>query len=102
MSLAPVLESSGTLEAVVQGCTVAVHGIRCRYTIGHPTKPDKTTAVKVVGEVRITLPVARCQVLWSFVEMPPDSLAEPGAAPSGGPATRLGSSGVSEGPPSVS
>ena len=28
--------------------------------------------------------------------------AEPGAAPNGGPATRLGNSGVSEGPPSVS
>ena len=29
-------------------------------------------------------------------------LAEPGAAPNGGPATRLGNSGATEGPPSVS
>lgn len=29
-------------------------------------------------------------------------IAEPGAAPNGGPATRLGNSGVTEGPPSVS
>lgn len=29
-------------------------------------------------------------------------LAEPGAAPNGGPATQLGNSGVTEGPPSVS
>jgi hypothetical protein len=31
-----------------------------------------------------------------------DRVAEPGAAPNGGPATRLGNSGVTEGPPSVS
>ena len=30
------------------------------------------------------------------------SKAEPGTAPNGGPATRLGNSGVTEGPPSVS
>jgi hypothetical protein len=29
-------------------------------------------------------------------------IAEPGAAPNGGPATQLGDSGVTEGPPSVS
>jgi hypothetical protein len=29
-------------------------------------------------------------------------IAEPSAAPNGGPATRLGNSGVTEGPPSVS
>ena len=33
---------------------------------------------------------------------PPRRMAEPSAAPHGGPATPLGSSGVAEGPPSVS
>jgi hypothetical protein len=31
-----------------------------------------------------------------------DGIVEPGAAPNGGPATQLGNSGVTEGPPSVS
>ena len=33
---------------------------------------------------------------------PRNEMAEPGAAPNGGPATPLGNSGVTEGPPSVS
>jgi hypothetical protein len=44
-------------------------------------------------------------VLHGFVRFRPFSrtqIAEPGAAPNGGPATRLGNSGVAQGPPSVS
>jgi hypothetical protein len=38
---------------------------------------------------------------WAF-RNPKRKDAEPGAAPNGGPATQLGNSGVTEGPPSVS
>ncbi len=83
MSLTPLLDSGGTLEAVVQGDTVTAHGIRCRYTIGHPTKPDETTLVKLLTEIRITVPAARCQVLWSCVELKGEGSAE-SSAPWGG------------------
>jgi len=40
--------------------------------------------------------------LWSRRERPRSGTAEPSAPPNGGPATQLGNSGVTEGPPSVS
>ncbi len=44
----------------------------------------------------------RCgRLRWAAVEWTPD-FAEPAAAPIGGPATQVGSSEVTEGPPSVS
>jgi hypothetical protein len=48
---------------------------------------------KKVGEV-VSL---KCLDCWKASES-----AEPDAPPNGGPATRLGNSGVTEGPPSVS
>jgi len=44
----------------------------------------------------------RCRLEGCGAMMPDQNSAEPSASPNGGPATRLGNSGVTEGPPSVS
>ena len=54
------------------------------------TEVFRTTSLEAVRE--------RCDRFFAL--MP--KIAEPGAPPNGGPATRLGNSGVAEGPPSVS
>ncbi len=46
--------------------------------------------------------VERTDAMWAELVEELDRNAEPGAAPNGGPATRLGNPGVAEGPPSVS
>jgi len=46
--------------------------------------------------------IERADAMWDELEEELDKNVEPGAAPNGGPATQLGNSDVTEGPPSVS
>ena len=54
------------------------------------------------GSTAWTDVIERTDAMWDELEHELDRNVEPSAAPNGGPATRLGNSGATEGPPSVS
>jgi hypothetical protein len=57
--------------------------------------------IRVEYEWDITAPFVAVALWWAY-RSTTKPVTEPGAAPNGGPATRLGNSGAMEGPPSVS
>ena len=68
MSLAPRPDRGGSLTIRVDEGAVTIHGTQCRYVIGHPKHADRTVAEKVLTEVRMTLPLERCQITWKYAE----------------------------------
>ncbi|HLJ10209.1 MAG TPA: hypothetical protein VKU82_03420 [Planctomycetaceae bacterium] len=67
MSLAPDREAGGTLDVELDGGAVTVRGKLCRFVWCH-VKKKKKAGEKLLAEVEITIPLAQCQINWTFVD----------------------------------
>src|SRR5262249_39377368 len=67
MSLAPDADAGGTLDVEVDGGAVTIRGKNCRFVWCSVEKKRKE-GEKLLAEVVITVPLARWQGNWSFVE----------------------------------
>ena len=65
MSLAPVEDKQGLLEVEIDSGAVTIHRKHCRFTWCEVKKKGKQ-GEKV--EAEITVPLAQCQINWTFVE----------------------------------
>jgi hypothetical protein len=64
-------DAGSVLTAVIDGGAVAVSGTNCRYAMtdaDRERKGKKPSSHRSLSEFRFTIPLARCQIVWKFVE----------------------------------
>jgi len=67
MSLAPDADAGGTLDVEIDNGSVTMRGKNCRF-VGWNVERKRTEGEKLLAEVEITVPLAQCQINWTFVE----------------------------------
>jgi hypothetical protein len=77
MSLAPDAGAGGTLDVEIEGGAVTLRGKNCRFVWCHIEKRKKE-GEKLLAEVEITVPLAQCQINWTFVEAQVNAALEGG------------------------
>lgn len=67
MSLAPHADAGGTLNVEIDSGSVMIRGKNCRFVWCSVEKKRKE-GEKLLAEVEIMVPLAQCQINWTFVE----------------------------------
>jgi hypothetical protein len=53
-----------TLMVTIEAGAVQVGAANCRWVVGDAANPTHKVSERDVEELRITIPLARCQVIW--------------------------------------
>jgi hypothetical protein len=62
---------SSLLTAAIEGGAVTVSGKNCRYAMTdaeRERKGKKPSSVQSLSEFKFTIPLARCQIIWTFAQ----------------------------------
>jgi hypothetical protein len=66
-------DEASVLTVALDGGAVTVSGKKCRYAMtdgDRERKGKKPSSIQSLSEFRFTIPLARCQIVWKFVETP--------------------------------
>jgi hypothetical protein len=64
-------DESSVLVVAIDGGAVTVSGRKCRYAmtdVERERKGKKPSSIQSLSEFRLTVPLARCQIIWRFAE----------------------------------
>ena len=69
MVLIPITDRGGSIRVRIDAGAVEIQGVRCLYRT-QPRGSFKTKEIieKQLVEIHMTIPLARCQITWKYVE----------------------------------